>query len=431
MNPTEENPFPEDSPQEPIQEPIPEEEPLRLRTVRRRRRSILVLPEGSEHTTLLEKLARRAFPSLEFFIFSILCGAVLGAGYILDAQSLLLLGILIAPLMTPWVGMTLAAVTGSGRFFLQTLTGLFVSSLLVFGGGLLAGFAARIWLPLPLTQADIHSHLWWPNLIMLALGAVLLVISFVHSEERPTLPSVMLSYGLFLPLSAAAFGLGCGLPSAWPNGLLVFLVHLSLATFLGAIVLAFMRFHPASFIGYTLMILILLLTLIVFLGLAFFGTFPPALPGTQPLPTLTPSTAPASATPTATPSALRAATFTPTASRSAPILSTPGGPTPTPTLQIPASVTPTRTITPKPTPVYAKIYSAEGGGANVRSQPGGGVILKSLMNDYIVEVLPEVQTYNGVIWVHIRMSDGTEGWVMQSVLVFATPVPNWQPTATP
>jgi len=414
MNLTEENPFPEE----------PSQEPIRLPPARRRRRRYLISPDDNERAALLENLARRAFPSFEFFIFSLLCGAVLGAGYILDSQSLLLLGILIAPLMTPWVGLTLATVTGSGRFFLQTLGGLLVGSLLTFVGGLLAGLAARIWLPLPLTQADINSHLWWPNLVVLALGAVLLVISFVRSEAKPFLPSVMLSYELFLPLSAAAFGLGCGLPNIWPNGLLVFFVHLALAALLGVIVLAFLRFRPATFAGYILAIHIPLLSLIVVLGLTGIGTFIPTHSAT-PTPPQTLAPEPTSST---TPIPQRTLTITITKFTVTP---SPTGPTATPTLQIPASVTPTRTITPQPTPVYARIYSPEGGGAIVRSEPGAGVILKSLINDYLIEVLPEVKTYNGVVWVKIRTPDGTEGWVMQSVLVFATPVPNWQPTATP
>jgi hypothetical protein len=185
------------------------------------------------------------------------------------------------------------------------------------------------------------------------------------------------------------------------------------------IVLAFLHFRPATFAGYILAILILLLTLTVVLGLAGIWTFTPTQSAT---PTLTPTIAP-KLTSSATPTPLPTSTVTLTPS--------PTGPTATPTLHIPASVTPTRTITPQPTAVYARIYSAEGGGAIIRSEPGTGVILKSLINDYLIEVLPQVKTYNGVVWVHIRTPDGTEGWVMQSVLVFATPVPNWQPSATP
>jgi hypothetical protein len=407
MNLTEENPL--------------SEEPIRLPPARRRRRRYLVSPGDDERAALLENLARRAFPSFEFFLFSLLCGAILGAGYILDSQSLLLLGILLAPLMTPWVGLALASVTGSGRFFLQTLGGLLIGSILVFGSGLLAGLAARIWMPLPLLQANINSHLWWPNLFVLALGAALLVVSFVRSEDKPFLPSVMLSYELFLPLSAAAFGLGSGAPNTWPNGMLVFLVHLALATFLGVIVLAILRFRPATFAGYILAILILLLTLTVVLGLAGIGTFIPAQSST---PTQTPTSAPDLAH-SATPTPPRTPTIT--------ITPSPTGPTATPTLKIPATLTPTHTITPQPTPVYARIYSEQYGGANVRQAPGlSSPLLITLSNDTLVIILPEVAKVDSSIWVHIYVPTlDKSGWVMQSVLVFATPVPNWPPSATP
>ncbi len=49
---------------------------------------------------------------------------ILGAAYLLDSPALLLLGILLAPLLTPWAGMTLAIMTGSWGFFFLTLGGL-------------------------------------------------------------------------------------------------------------------------------------------------------------------------------------------------------------------------------------------------------------------------------------------------------------------
>jgi len=107
MSLTDENP----TPQQPAPEPI--QEPIQLPPLRRRRRRYLIAPGEDERAVMLENLARRAFPSLEFFIFSLLCGAVLGAGYILGAQSILLLGALISPLMTPWVGLTLASISGN------------------------------------------------------------------------------------------------------------------------------------------------------------------------------------------------------------------------------------------------------------------------------------------------------------------------------
>lgn len=110
--------------------------------------------------------------------------------------------------------------------------GLLAGGLLFFVSGLLAGLAALLWMPLPLEQANLYSHIWWLDLftpvagailpipLLLVLGALLLVISFIRSEEKPILPSVMMAYGLYLPLNAAGFGLGSGVSQICQDGLM-------------------------------------------------------------------------------------------------------------------------------------------------------------------------------------------------------------------
>src|SRR5512141_1021208 len=156
---------------------------------RRRRRGQLMVPTDAEgRAALMASLARRAHPTYELFIYAILCGAILGLGYVLDSQALLLFGVLVAPLPSPWIGLLLATVTGSGRFFFETLMALLVSALLVFLIGGLAGLAARPFLPRTFNEVFLHSRLWWPDLIVLALGAVILTVSFGRSEWEPCLP---------------------------------------------------------------------------------------------------------------------------------------------------------------------------------------------------------------------------------------------------
>lgn len=371
------------------------------RARRRRAHRKLVMPNADARATILDNLARRAFPSIEFFLFALLCGAILGAAYLLDSPAFLLLGILLAPLLTPWVGLVLAIQTGSWRFFFLTLSGLIVASLLVFLTGALAGWAGRLWLPLPLFYAGIHSHLWWPDLFLVTLGAVLLTISFVQSEKKPILPSIMLVYGLFLPLSAAGVGLGIGTTLIWQHGLRVFLVHLALSLLAGAITLAAMHFKPAKFGGYLLSFLIgvaALLALVYFTGLTdFIRNEIVDTRKVEPTPTITiiPTT-----TPTLRPTATATRTRTPT-----------------------ATLLPTDTSLP--TPAYALITApAQFGGANVRSEPAGGITLVTLSNGITVELLPDIQNVDGFDWAHIKWGD-TIGWVLSSVLTAtsASPVP--------
>ena len=362
---------------------------------------MLMPPGADERATLLDSLARRASPSFEFFLFAFFAGAVLGAAYLLDSPALLLLGILLAPLLTPWTGLTLAILTGSWRFFFLTLGGLLVVSLLFFLTGALAGLAGHLWLPLPLFHATIHSHLWWPDLFIVALGAAMLTISFVRSEQKPVLPSVLLAYGLFLPLSAGGVGLGIGATSIWPDGVLVFLVHLALAILVGGITLAALRFKPAKAGGYLLPFLLGLLclgVLVYFTGLTkvirdgIIATRRPApTPTTLVLPSITPTT-----------------TLTPT---------------PSPSSTLMPSSTPQPSATAQPTPSFAAITSPSGGGALVYSEPGAGTVVTTLSNGIIVQVLPEIQTSgDGRNWVRIIWNN-VNGWVLKTVLTATTSTP--------
>ena len=383
----------------------------RLPRSRRRRAQRMLVPAGAdERAALLSSLARRAFPSFEFFLFALFCGAVLGAAYLLDSPALLLLGILLAPLLTPWVGLTLAVQTGSWRFFFLTLGAVLFAGLLVFSTGALAGLAGHLWLPLPLFNANLHSHLWWPDLVLVALGAILLTISFVHSEQKPVLPSIMLAYGLFLPLSAGGVGLGIGSTPIWPDGVLVFVVHLALAVLVGIITLAALRFRPAGVIGYFLPILIGILSLaalVYFTGLTtFIRDAIITTRSVEPTPTIL-----------VLPSKTPTSTSTPTSS---------------PTLT--ATGTATFTTTPQPTPAYAVITSPSGGGALVRSEPGAGTVLTVLSNGIIVQVLPEIQSVQGLNWVRVIWKDvngDVNGWILTTVLTATTETPPVLPTLTP
>ncbi len=402
---------------------------------RRRRRAQIHVPRDAEgRAALISSLARRSYPTYELFVYAVLCGAVLGLGYILDSQALLLFGILLAPLLSPWIGLLLASLTGSVHFFFETLMALLLSAALVFGIGALAGFAARLLMPRTFNEVFIHSRIWWPELAVLALGAIILTISFVRSEAKPYLPSVMLAYGLFLPLSAGGFGLGGGINTVWPHGLLVFLVYFAWAGMFGLLTLVAMRFLPASVSGFLLsaaLAAVLVAILVVLMG---GGNPGPSFALQPPQGTNTPA---ASLSPTAN------ADLAPviSASSSTPVIETatptaPLPPTPVPlTLEVtlPATATPTITLTIEPTPVYARIRARSGGGVILRVTPGGKGITV-LDNFSIVQVLPETQDVSGTTWAHVIANvagNQLDGWVVQLYLDVATPVPNWQPSDTP
>ena len=420
---------------EPTSQPAPEasNEFVSARARRRRAQRRAYFPTDEEgRAALFTHLAHRAFPSYELFVFSLVSGTILGLGYFLDSQALLIFGILVAPLMTPWIGISLATIAGSARFFAQTAAAVLVSCLIVFGIGFLSGFASRIAPPRVFNEAFIHSRLWWPDMATITIAAIILTVSFVRSEDRPYLPSALLTYGLFLPLTAAGFGLGSGvgLGEIWPQAMFVFLVHFSWATFFAILSLFFVRFYPTSLGGFSLtgfVVIVLLAVVVFFTG---FGTWAmqrtgrsTPIPATVTITLAAPtqiSTEPADATAAV---AAPASTITQTA-----VLSR----TPRPTLA--PTQTSTATVTAEPTPIIALIHASEGGGAFIREKPGG-VVIKTLGNGATVTIIPnDFQEFNRVTWVHVFVivnNERIEGWMLQSVLQTATPIANWQPSSTP
>jgi len=412
-----------DDPSMPVEPPRPPHEGVRnLRRRATRRSSIPADAEGQ--ATLISDLSRRAYPSIELFVFSLVCGAILGVGFLLDSQTVLLLGILVSPLMTPWVGFLLAILTGSPRFLFETLMALLISVALVFIGGLLTGFAARLFMPMTLPNVFIHSRLWIPALVVLAIGAVTLVASFARSESKPFLPSILIAYVFYLPISAGAFGLGTGLEGVWPQGLLVFVAHFALASALGLITLYILRLHP-SLGGKVFSGIALLLFAGILIALMGSG-FPSAVEANGASSTLPPSTL-----------SLPPTTISPRPS-SIPAARSPTVETPSPVpltlnVTLPPAETATVTLTLQATPIYGMVSASEGGGANLR-QTADGIYILTLLNGTIVETYSEFQVVNGVTWIHVYATlsgQKIEGWLLESVIAYATPAPNFEASSTP
>ncbi len=444
-------------PIEPTPEPTPP--PARdanvVRGRRRRANRREMFPADAEgQAALISELSRRAYPSIELFVFSLVCGAILGLGFLLDSQAVLLLGILITPLMTPWVGFLLAILTGSPRFLFETLMALIVSAVIVFLGGLLTGFAARLFLPITLTNVFIHARLWIPALVVLAIGAITLVASFARSESKPFLPSVIIAYAFYLPINAGGFGLGSGVTGIWPQGILVFVVHFALASVLGLLTLFALKLRPT-----VQGIFFSAVTLLLFAGVLFIlmgSGFPSPTPVVvatstptatltvqpSPLPSLTPSltatttssptplSTPTSLTPSVTPT-LGTVTITPTATITTTATNTStASPSSTPST---STATVSATSTSAPQSISGTVGASEGGGANLRQTPNGKYLM-TLDNGTVVEIYPDFRQVNGVAWIHVfvtRNGQRVEGWLLESVVSYSTPVPNFEPSVTP
>jgi uncharacterized membrane protein len=379
---------------------------------RRRARRLLAPLEVNERAVVLDQMRQRTSPSFDFFLFSVISGIIFCIGLMLDSPVMLVLGAVFAPLMAPLIGLSLATVVGSYKFFFRSLVGLAIGCWMVFVVGIAAGFVGRVWAPEVLSQAHLNARLSSVGFIVLSVGAVFTAATMVHHEKSPAAPSVALAYTLYLPLVVAGLGLGSGAPHLFPDGLVVFAIHLAWGTFLGALTLAILGFRPMTILGYTLGGAVTLLGLATVFGVGVYSTtlgwFGPPLA----VPTYT-----ATATVTLTP-------VPPTATRTA----TPVPPTLTPTVTLTPTRTPvpTETFTPTPIPVYARIGPEQG--ALLRVGPGfnAEILYPGVIQETLVQLLGDAQQVDGYLWVEVRViEDGRQGWMMQSLLDISTPEPNW------
>lgn len=407
----------------PTSEPIlPSDNQMPPARKRRQQRTITPQSTGEERAAYLHELAHRVTPSIDFYLFSLLAGAVLFLAILLDSPALYVLVVLLAPFMAPVVGMSLAISMGSLRFFLRSLVITLIGGIVFFLSGLAAGIIAHRFPQMTFHQVTDHNVFSWPDLLVLTIGAVLTALLLVRSRQRPLVASVALVYELFVPLGMAGFGLTSGIGGLFPDGLLVFGVHLVWAVLFGALTLAFAGFRPRKIFGFALALLLTLIGLlsIVFitgLGSSFLlpKTQATADPGVLPTPLIA---SPLPSTATLAPAA--SLTPEPTQAEATP------EPQSTATLTLEPSPTPTETLTLTPTPVWARVFAEEGGGAFVRAEPDfSSTALTSLLNDSIVQVLSAPINKNGVFWVTVRTESGIEGWMAQYLLKTATPAPGW------
>jgi hypothetical protein len=314
--------------------------------------------------------------------------------------------------MAPAVGVALGTIIGSYKFFFRSLIGLLIGGTLVFLGSALVGIVARYWRPGDLSQAYLFAQLSWTNFALLAVGAVFTAVTMAHQDRSPAAPSVALAYVIYLPVAVAGFGLSSGAAHLFPDGLVLAAVHLAWVALLGALALAVLGFRPMTLFGYTLSGAVVLVGVILLIGFsafsAVFGAFGEQLALPTPVPSATLTVTPVPPTPTLT--------------------LTPVPPSLTPTLTLTPTRTPTATFTasPTPLPIYALVEPDEG--ACLREEPDlqAAPVGPCLLKDTLLQILPETAEADGYSWVKvIVVQDDRVGWVLQDLLLVATPEPQW------
>ncbi|MHB8134084.1 MAG: DUF389 domain-containing protein [Anaerolineaceae bacterium] len=372
----------------------------------------------NQQKLFLEKLDERFRVSFEYIALNCLFIVILIIAFITDQLSLILLALLVAPIMIPIYGFAFGISLGSLELIKKGLIALFSIGSLTFLSGLFSGFI--------ISQINMHeSVLWdyfihssWANFVLIFIGLLFAITIILRNpKQNINIANVALAYGFYLPLAVSGFSVFGGDYSNVRNALNLFAVQFLFSVIIGTFILIFSGVRAKgskvviSFISAIAFISLLVLLLVKSNEKPNIVSPEPtksqiAQISTQQLPKLSPTN-----------------TLLPTRVQTKVVLSEIN---PTDTLVIPPTLTPTLTLTPLSTPIWAEIQAIESNGANIRAEPGyNGKIISTVLNGTLIQVLPEVEVVDNNTWVHIRLQDQTEGWIVRSLLISSTPAPDW------
>jgi uncharacterized hydrophobic protein (TIGR00271 family) len=180
--------------------------------------------------------------STKFWLLLVLSGVISSAGIVGDSTATVIGAMIVAPLMTPILGIVLAVVLTDGRNLVRSV-------LLVVGGALtVVGIAWLLghFIPYPIvaqTNSQVAVRVT-PRLVdlvaALATGAVG-AVALARSDISDTLPGVAIAISLVPPLAVVGLTLESGAPRQALGALLLFLSNVAAMLAVGVVVMAIYR----------------------------------------------------------------------------------------------------------------------------------------------------------------------------------------------
>jgi uncharacterized hydrophobic protein (TIGR00271 family) len=208
---------------------------------------ILFLP-AERRAEVLEQLERASSPTFDFFLLIILSCCIATLGLITNSAAIIIGAMLVAPLMSPILGLSLASVAGQRFMFQRAVIALIEGALLAVALSAMVGLFA---LALPF---DVLNELPGEVLartrptpfdlgVALAGGAAA-SYALAQPHLSAALPGVAIATALMPPLCTVGLGFALRRPEVWGGALLLFFTNFVAISFAGIVVFALLGFRP-------------------------------------------------------------------------------------------------------------------------------------------------------------------------------------------
>jgi len=377
----------------------------------------------------LDQVARRIEINIETFLVGSISLLIFALALLFDKLALFVLGLLIAPILSPILGLAFGINLGLFKFIKIGILSFLLNALSFFVVSGFSGFIARQFPEREFITWKLFVNFGWAEIILLIVGILIMISTMLKNPRQSSLvANVALAYCFYLPLIASGFAFGLGLKNEFITAGTTFLLYFTIAAILGVIVLFLYKIRP---VGFKNSLIFIVFIAIIFVGLVIFYQSAQGNPffnnslNTSNLVTTT--SKPTNPIYTSTLSSSLQTTTTLSASETPTKVNTVAIKVEASETSVVAPInTATITLTPLPEIIWAEIQSPEGNGANIRQGPGfSSSIVKTVLNGTAVQVLEEVEVVDGVTWIHIRFIDGVDGWIVRNLIISATPEPEW------
>lgn len=197
---------------------------------------------------VLDQLSDAASPGFDFFLLVVLSCSIATFGLITNSAAVIIGAMLVAPFMSPILGLSLASVAGKRRMFQRSVVALVEGALLAVFLSAVLGWLARL-LPFDALTTLPGEVLARTQPTPFDLGIALAggaAASYALAQPRlsAALPGVAIATALMPPLCTVGIGISLGNPAVALGALLLFATNFITISFSGIVVFVLLGFRP-------------------------------------------------------------------------------------------------------------------------------------------------------------------------------------------
>jgi uncharacterized hydrophobic protein (TIGR00271 family) len=197
---------------------------------------------------VLKELEEAASPGFDYFLLVTLSCSIATFGLVTNSVAVIIGAMLVAPLMSPILGLSLASVAGEQRMFRKAAVALVEGTLLAVALSALLGLVAKT-LPLDVftvlpSEILARTHPTTFDLGIGLAGGAAAAYALAQPRLSAALPGVAIATALMPPLCTVGIGVALANGGVAFGALLLYLTNLSAISFAGILVFAALGFRP-------------------------------------------------------------------------------------------------------------------------------------------------------------------------------------------